>query len=172
MRIEGDFEGTEIRTSSKLEAQDMASDSELMDLSIPSNLNPQIKEQENVLECSINTTTPTKYARDGYQWKKYGQRVTRDNPSPRAYFSHTCVVAAFPIAYIYNAISRSGVLPLCLGLPSFRVRCRSVFVSRNVESFVYVDRGSGLRDDCYGDFGFLVHHNGQKGGTSHHYCVE
>ncbi|CAA7408079.1 unnamed protein product [Spirodela intermedia] len=45
---------------------------------------PKVK----ISKISVRTspTDTTLVVKDGYQWRKYGQKITRDNPSPRAYF--------------------------------------------------------------------------------------
>ncbi|XP_074588432.1 putative WRKY transcription factor 60 [Curcuma longa] len=35
---------------------------------------------------TVDASDSSLMVRDGYQWRKYGQKVTKDNPSPRAYF--------------------------------------------------------------------------------------
>jgi len=70
--------------------------------------------------------------KDGYQWRKYGQKVTRDNPSPRAYFrcafapscpvkkkvqrsaeDSSVLVATYEGEHNHPCPTRAGELPSC-----------------------------------------------------------
>ncbi|XP_043694910.1 probable WRKY transcription factor 40 [Telopea speciosissima] len=45
-----------------------------------------IKPKISRVYVQTDASDTTLVVKDGYQWRKYGQKVTRDNPCPRAYF--------------------------------------------------------------------------------------
>ncbi|XP_054799153.1 WRKY transcription factor 18-like [Prosopis cineraria] len=52
----------------------------------PSPISHPISPKVSKVVVRTQASDPSLYVRDGYQWRKYGQKVTRDNASPRAYF--------------------------------------------------------------------------------------
>ncbi|KAK6927633.1 WRKY domain, partial [Dillenia turbinata] len=68
---------------------------------------PKQSIKKKVVFVRADKSDTTLIVKDGYQWRKYGQKFTKDNPSPRAYFK--CSFA--PSCPVKKKVQRSAEDP-------------------------------------------------------------
>ncbi|CAH8356281.1 unnamed protein product [Eruca vesicaria subsp. sativa] len=69
-----------------------------------------LKEKVTRVYYKTEASDTTLVVKDGYQWRKYGQKVTRDNPSPRAYFKCACAPSCCVKKKVQRSVEDQSVL--------------------------------------------------------------
>ncbi|KAG7652318.1 WRKY domain [Arabidopsis thaliana x Arabidopsis arenosa] len=69
-----------------------------------------VKEKVSRVYYKTEASDTTLVVKDGYQWRKYGQKVTRDNPSPRAYFKCACAPSCSVKKKVQRSVEDQSVL--------------------------------------------------------------
>ncbi|KAK7402367.1 hypothetical protein VNO78_14571 [Psophocarpus tetragonolobus] len=95
----------ELSSSKKRKSEGSNNDSIPMGVSESSSTDEESCKKPKISRAYVRTepSDTSLIVKDGYQWRKYGQKVTRDNPSPRAYFK--CSFA--PSCLVKKKVQRS-----------------------------------------------------------------
>uniref|UniRef100_A0A453KXA8 WRKY domain-containing protein n=1 Tax=Aegilops tauschii subsp. strangulata TaxID=200361 RepID=A0A453KXA8_AEGTS len=90
--------------ASKKRSRDSTGEAEHVDVDSPLSNGTCRRIKVKKVCTRIDPSDTSLVVKDGYQWRKYGQKVTRDNPSPRAYFR--CAFA--PSCRVKKKVQRSA----------------------------------------------------------------